>query len=377
MPLSMDRLTGAFLELVAIDSESYHESAISQHLQGIAVGLGLESFSDSAGEELGSETGNLYIRVPARGWDIPPLCLSAHMDTVTPGRGIVPLVRDGVIRSSGDTVLGADCKVGVAAILELLYMSAEGNLKHGPLEIVFSVAEEQGLRGIRYVDMNSLASRRALVLDGSGPVGCAIIASPTQDNIEFTVRGKAAHAGVEPEAGINAIQAAARAVSAMSLGRVDAGTTANIGIIEGGIAVNIVPERVTVRGEVRSLDPSSLLAQEERMVETARSACEEYGADIDIDIQRAYDGYEIRPDEPLLALAEHAAGAESISFETATTGGGSDANFLNRIGITSMVLNMGARQCHTVNEYIELSEMENLTRLIAAMLEMSGTELAE
>lgn len=141
--------------------------------------------------------------------------------------------------------------------------------------------------------------------------------------------------------------------------------------------MNIVPERVTVRGEVRSLDPSSLLAQEERMVETARSACEEYGADIDIDIQRAYDGYEIRPDEPLLALAEHAAGAESISFETATTGGGSDANFLNRIGITSMVLNMGARQCHTVNEYIELSEMENLTRLIAAMLEMSGTELAE
>lgn len=374
MPLR-ERLMATFLELVDIDSESYHEYAISRHLQAIAGRLGLESFSDSAGERLGSETGNLYIRVPARGRDIPPLCLSAHIDTVAPGRGVVAVVRDGVIRSSGETVLGADCKAGVAAILELLYMSAEGGLRHGPLEILFSVAEEQGLRGIRCIDTNNLASRKALVLDGPGPVGIAITASPTQDNLDFVVRGKAAHAGVEPEAGVNAIQAAARAIAGMSLGRIDAATTASIGIIKGGTAVNIVPDRVVIRGEVRSHDPASLRKQEEHMVSVARRACEEYGATLEVEIQRAYDGYAVPDGEPLLRLAELAAIEVGLTFGAVPTGGGSDANFLNSVGITALVLNTGARACHTTDEYIEQSEMENLTRMVAAMLELSGTGL--
>lgn len=376
MPLSRERLTSTFLELVTIDSESYHEGAISRHLQGIAGALGLESFSDDAGEQLGSETGNLYIWVPARGLDLPPLCLSAHMDTVTPGRGIVPEVRDGVIRSTGRTVLGADCKVGVAAILELLYMSAEGGLRHGPLEVLFSVAEEQGLRGVRHIDANRLASRRAVVLDGSGPVGLAVIASPTQDNLDFVVRGKAAHAGVEPETGVNAIQAAAAAIAAMPLGRIDASTTANIGIIEGGIAVNIVPDRVIVRGEARSHEPALLLKQEEEMVREARKACEEYGAALDVDIRRAYDGYAIPASEPLLKLAKLAAAKSGLAFDAVPNGGGSDANFLNGMGVTALVLNIGARSCHTEDEYIEQREMENLTRMVAAMLELSETELS-
>ncbi len=374
---SSQRLTATFLELVSIDSESYHERAISEHLSDLARRLGLESFSDSAGEALGSETGNLYIRVPARGLDVPPLCLSAHMDTVTPGRGVVPIVRDGVIRSAGETVLGADCKVGVAAILELLYMSDEGNLRHGPLEVLISVAEEQGLRGIRHVDRDRLTARRALVLDGSGPVGIAVTASPTQDNLDFKVRGRAAHAGVEPEAGINAIQAAARAVASMSLGRIDAETTANIGIIQGGVAVNIVPDRVLIRGEVRSHVMSSLKQQEDRMVETARRVCAENGAEVEVDIIRAYDGYAIRPDDPLLKLAERAASQEGLSFGAVPTGGGSDANFLNRMGMTALVLNIGARACHTADEYIEQAEMDNLVKMVAAMLELQGDALAD
>ncbi len=370
------RLTETFLELVSIDSESYHERAIAEYLSAIADRLGLESFSDAAGEALSSETGNLYIRVPARGLDAPPLCLSAHMDTVTPGRGIVPIVRDGVIRSAGDTVLGADCKVGIAAILELLYRSDEGSLRHGPLEILLSVAEEQGLRGIRHAKRDRLAARHALVLDGSGPVGIAVMASPTQDNLDFHVRGRAAHAGVEPEAGINAIQAAARAVADMQLGRIDAGTTANIGIIQGGIAVNIVPDSVLVRGEVRSHDPGSLKRQEERMVDTARRACDAYGAEIEVDILRAYDGYSIAPDEPLLKLAERAAAGEGLTFDAMPTGGGSDANFLNRMGMTALVLNIGARSCHTADEYVEEAEMDNLVRMVASMLDLSGEALA-
>ncbi len=366
-----DRLTDTFLELVGIDSESYHEAALAEHLQRIAGQLGFASFTDSAGVALGSECGNLYIRVPARGFDIPPLCLSAHMDTVTPGRGIVPVVRDGVIRSAGDTVLGADCKVGVAVILELLYRSSEGDLHHGPLEILFSVAEEQGLRGIRHIDTSKLASRRALVLDGSGPVGLAVSASPTQDNITFRVGGRGAHAGVEPEAGINAIQAAARAISGMSLGRIDEATTANIGVIRGGIAVNIVPDQVTVLGEVRSHEEDKLIAQEEHMVSLARRACDEYGATLDVEISRAYEGYSFPPDDPLLRLAEKGALEAGLHFAAVPTGGGSDANFLNRLGVTSLVLNIGARGCHTADEYIEQAEMENLARMMFAILELS------
>ncbi len=369
-----ERLTATFLELVAIDSESYHEAAIAEHLQRIAGQLGFASFTDNAGEALGSECGNLYIRVPARGFDSPPLCLSAHMDTVTPGRGIVPVVRDGVIRSAGDTVLGADCKVGVSVILELLYRSSEGTLKHGPLEILLSVAEEQGLRGIRHVDADKLASRRALVLDGSGQVGLVVSASPTQDNLTFRVGGKGAHAGVEPEAGINAIQAAARAVSGMSLGRIDAATTANIGVIHGGIAVNIVPDHVTVLGEVRSHEEASLVAQEEHMVNQARRACGEYGATLDVEVTRAYDGYAFPPEHPLLQLVEAGARESGLDFGAVPTGGGSDANFLNRMGMTALVLNIGARACHTAEEYVEQAEMENLARMMFAILELSGTD---
>ncbi len=371
MPLE-DRIVSTFLELAAIDSESYHERAISEHLSSIASRLGLEHFSDNAGEELGSEAGNLYIRVPARGADVPPLCLSAHMDTVEPGRGVVPVVRDGVIRSSGDTILGADCKAGIAVILELLFCSSEGGLRHGPLEILFSVAEEQGLQGIRHMDASQILSRHALVLDGSGPVGRAVKASPTQDNLILTIIGKAAHAGVEPEAGINAIQAASRAIAGMTLGRIDEQTTANIGTIEGGVAVNIVPELVRVQGEVRSHDPGKLRSQMESMVAAAQRACDRSGAIMEHAIRRAYDGYRIPEDEPLLLLAERAARASGLAFAAVATGGGSDANFLNRLGLTALVLNMGARNCHTLSEYVEVAEMVKLADWLAAILEMQA-----
>ncbi|MHB8779898.1 MAG: M20/M25/M40 family metallo-hydrolase [Candidatus Geothermincolia bacterium] len=367
-----ERLLSTFLELVSIASETYHEKAVSRYVQKYCATLGIATRTDDAGAALDSETGNLYFEVPARGLEAPPILLSAHLDTVTPGKGVVPVVEDGVIRASGDTVLGADCKAGVAAILELLSRAAEGSFRHGPLQVLLTVAEEAGLQGVRHADRSKLAVKWALVLDGSGEVGKAVVASPTQDNLTFYVKGKAAHAGVEPEKGINAIQAAARAIAALELGRIDEETTANVGIIGGGLAVNIVPEETWFKGEVRSHDDSKLDETRMAFIKTVRDACADAGAQVEFEVERAYDGYALPESDPLLALAAAAAKDAGVPFSSGPTGGGSDANVLRSFGMTPLVLNMGARLPHTLEEHIELEEMERLVRYTAAILERAG-----
>ncbi|MBC7229550.1 MAG: M20/M25/M40 family metallo-hydrolase [Actinobacteria bacterium] len=368
----MERALKTFLELAAIDSETYHEGELAAYVMRTAREAGFEPYMDNAGKAVGGEAGNLYINLPSRGVEAPPVIFCAHMDTVSPGKGVRPVLKEERVISGGNTILGADCKAGVAAILELMLLSAEGRLRHGPLELVLTVAEEKQLQGVRHLEWERLKSRHAFVLDGEGGVGSIINASPTQDNLEFVFHGRAAHAGVEPEKGKNAIFGAAWAISLMRLGRLDSETTANIGIIRGGRAVNIVPDRVVAEGEVRSHDLGKLDEQRKSMVRAALEAEGAVGVGVEVKVERAYDGYRIDADDPLVLLAKEAGKAMGMRMELRPSGGGSDANFLNAAGIRALVLGMGAREPHTTHEYLETRDLSRLVRLCSEIAAAAG-----
>lgn len=368
--LNGERILDTFLRLVRIDSETYHEGKIVEFVTDEMRRCGLQPYVDDAGREIGGEGGNVYAAVPADGVEAPPLLFCAHLDTVSPGRGVEPIVQGERIVSGGQTILGADCKAGVTAILELIRMAQERAYPHGPLEFVLTVAEEKQLQGVRLLERNRLQAEHAFVLDGSGPVGDIINASPTQENLEFVFTGRAAHAGVEPEKGINAIFGACWAVSLMRLGRIDSETTANIGVIKGGQAVNIVPDRAVVEGEIRSLDPDKLDEQRRAMIRCAVEAETAVGVGVEVKVERAYHGYRIDPGDPLVQLAVEAGKAMGLRMEVKPSGGGSDANHLNASGIRSLVLSMGSREAHTCHEYLEIKDLFRLVRLCA---EIAGT----
>jgi tripeptide aminopeptidase len=265
--INQSRLVQTFLELVAIDSPSGQEEAIGANL--------MQRFAALGGEAARDKHGNVIARWPGNGDDW--LMLSAHMDTVGKDTGIRPAIRDGIIYSDGTTILGGDDKSGIAAILEVLVSLAEDKLNHPPLEVVISVGEEVGLQGAKWLDKSQLRARRGYVLDSGGAIGSIVVSAPSQDSLRVVVHGKKAHAGSEPENGINAIRVASEAIAAMPLGRIDFETTANIGVIEGGTATNIVPDEVKVRGEARSRDGAKLAAQTAVMVRAFEEAAARHG----------------------------------------------------------------------------------------------------
>jgi tripeptide aminopeptidase len=277
--INQQRLIQTFLDLVRIDSPSGHEAEIGRDLDARLQALGLQTEMDAVGNLVGRTLAG------AKGsgdW----LLLSTHMDTVGVDRGIQPVIRDGVIYSDGTTILGADDKSGVAAVLEVLTVLREQELPHPPLEVVISVGEELGLYGARQFDTSRLRSRHGIVLDAGGPTGNIVVSAPSQDNIRLTVHGVSAHAGAEPEKGINAIRVAAEAIAAMPLGRIDAETTCNVGIIEGGTARNIVPDQVKIIGEARSRDNAKLEALTASIVQAFQDAANRSGARLEADVNR-------------------------------------------------------------------------------------------
>lgn len=350
------RLVQTFLDLVAIDSPSGQEETISKELARRFAGLGAEVEQD--------EHWNLIARFPANGSDDDWLMLSAHMDTVGKDVGIKPVIRDGVIYSDGTTILGSDDKSGVAAILEVIRSLKEDGLKHPPLEAVISVGEEVSLRGAKLLDKSKLRARRGYVLDAGGPIGTIITNAPSQDTLEVWVYGKTAHAGSEPEKGINAIVVASAAIAAMPLGRIDFETTANIGIIQGGVATNIVPDQVYVKGEARSRDDAKLAAQTAAMVGAFEDAAERYGARVEVKIQRSYTSFKLADDHPVVAAAADA--ARRLGYEPIIkgTGGGSDANIYAEHGIACAILSTGMADVHTPQEHIAIADMVGAARLL-------------
>jgi tripeptide aminopeptidase len=355
--INRERLVGEFLELVKVDSVSGFEREIADILKVKLENLGFEVFEDDAGKKINTQAGNLIARLPANGGGGRPLMLCAHMDTVEPGRGVRPVVEDGTIKSSGDTVLGGDDKAGIAIILEALRVIGERGIKHGGLEVVLTVFEEGGLMGAANFDPASIVSRMGFVLDSDGPPGTIVNRAPTQDRISITVKGKSAHAGICPEKGISAIEVAARAITEMKLGRIDGETTANIGVISGGKATNIVPDTVFIQGETRSLDGAKLKRQTEEIVAKAREAAALYGAQVDIKVENLYRAFSIKEDASVIKIALEAAARAGLATRVESTGGGSDANMFNEKGISTVVLGIGMQNVHTTGEFITIDNL--------------------
>jgi tripeptide aminopeptidase len=356
--IDQDRLLNTFLALIQIDSPSGQEAEVGAELARRLRALDMAVRVEDIGNVLGRWNA-----------DGAPLLLSAHMDTVAPGLGIKPVVENGVIYSDGTTILGADDKSGVAVILEVLTVLHEQGHRTA-VEVVFSVGEETGLLGAKAVDVEWLCAREALVLDSGGPLHHIVHGAPSSDKLDATVHGRAAHAGSHPEDGINAIQVASQAIANMPLGRIDDETTSNIGIIRGGEAVNVVPDRVYIRGEARSHDEDKLDAQIAAMRGALEKAVAAHlGARLEIESRRTYHAYRLPQDTALIQRITAALAAmDEPAPEFHLSGGGSDANIFNERGITAVPISTGMQSVHTNQECILLSDMVRCAELVMRML---------
>jgi len=357
--INKKRIIKTFTDLININSPSFAEGEIGEFLTVRLRKLGFRVARqkyDRSFNLIASKKGSLK--------NAKPMLLSAHMDTIEPTKGIRYSVKDGVIRSVGGTVLGADDKSAIAQILEAMTVIRERDLPHGDIEIAFSSAEETGLCGAKNLDFSKIRSRYALVLDSGGPVGKIVVAAPTHVTYEMRITGRPAHAGIEPEKGISAIRAAAEIISSVPDGRIDNRTTANIGIISGGTATNVVPKEVLLKGEVRGHNDSVLRSTKNRIFGTARSVAKKLKAKIDIAEKQEYLSFRIREKEPFLLYMDLVFEKCGIDPEHVVTGGGSDANIFHQHGIMTLNLSTGMQNVHSHEEFIRIEDLYNGSSIV-------------
>jgi tripeptide aminopeptidase len=362
------RLHERFVRLCEIPSPTGEERAVADAVLAELRELGVEVTEDDAAGPARAGAGNLLARVPGRkqGW----VMFSAHLDTVPHGGPIEVLLEDGVYRSGGETILGADNKAAVAVLVELL--SRRDQPPAVGIELLLTVAEEDGLRGAKVFDVGALHSRAGFVIDHATPIGEVIIASPTHQRLVAEFEGSEAHAGLRPEEGHSAIGAAAAAIAAMDLGRIDEETTANVGRIEGGTATNVVPKRCRVEGEARSIDSSRAAAAVGSMSEACAWGASEHGCDADVRIEEVFRGYRTRPGSAALEGAEAGLRRAGIEPRRVVTGGGSDANALIAAGFDCLLLANGTRDNHTADESVDAASLDTMLEVCEAVVEEAG-----
>ncbi|MGM0644309.1 MAG: M20/M25/M40 family metallo-hydrolase [Thermodesulfobacteriota bacterium] len=373
--IDSDRLKDRFDRLVRIDSESLEERAIALELTKTLEQMGATVAFDRAADMTGGNCGNLVAKFKGT-VEKEPFFLSGHMDTVKPGKGVIPVFENGLFKSQGETILGADDKSALAIILEVMQVVLENGMDHPPIEIVFTVSEEIGLLGAKYFDYSMIDSTFGYVLDSTDPEGI-VTNAPSGVKLDIKVHGRTAHAGGEPEKGINAIAVASKAVSTLEIGRIDHETTCNLGIIKGGNAVNIVPDLVEIAGEVRSHDESKLEKVtrniKKAFLETADAFSEEKDIPkIDFVVKTDYPKTAIPVDHKVIRLAEKAAENLGVPLKQKTVGGGSDANFFFSKSIVAGVLGTGMKDVHTLNEHIALQDMVSTGSLLLEIIRIQS-----
>ncbi len=292
----------------------------------------------------------------------------AHMDTVSPGEGKKPVIEGNIIKSDGTTVLGSDDLAGVECILESLRVLKEQKIQHSDMQVVFSIAEEGGLFGAKNLDYSRIYAKYGFVLDCGGEIGTVAVIAPSQDKIDVTINGKSAHAGMEPEKGVSAISIAAHAISEMKLGRIDEETTANIGIINGGSATNIICDRVYIKAESRSRDENKLAAQTRHMKECFENAAKKYGGSVDFKSALEYPAFRIEKDAPVIRILEKGAKEAGVKLTLEATGGGSDTNILNGKGIQAVDVSVGMDKVHTVEEQICIDDLVKAVEFLVGII---------
>jgi tripeptide aminopeptidase len=369
-----ERLHETFQTLCRIESPSGRERECADWVTAELRALGLEVYEDDSGPQAGSDAGNLLARVG--GASEPSVLLCAHMDTVPLTAPVEPVIVGGAWENANDGILGADNKSAVAILVELARrLTANGDPRPVGVELLFTVCEEVSLRGAKEFEAGQLRSRFGYVFDHATPIGEIVLASPSHQRLTAEMRGRSAHAGVRPEVGRNAIAAAARAIAEMRLGRLDDETTANIGTIEGGTGINVVPERCRIEGEARSLDEGKLQAAMTDMVDRLQDAANAAECDLDVTVQRMFDGYRTRPSAPQVQLAERVLRSCGYEPKHIVTGGASDANALNAAGFPCTNLADGTERNHQPDERVSAAALEGMFEVAIALVEEAGREL--
>lgn len=381
--INQERIKNLLLELVQIDSHSRKERDVAERIKKYCEEMGAAVEIDDAGEKVGGNSGNVIARFPGTIPGAETIMMSAHMDTVVPGEGVKPIVEGDIIRTDGTTVLGGDDKSGCAVIIETIRCLQEQNIPYTPIEAVFSICEEVGLLGAKNVDVSKLKSKFGIVFDSDDP-GFLFTKGPSANHMEYRIHGLESHAGVAPEDGISAIKIAAEAISGMKLGRIDDQTTANIGEIHGGMATNIIPNLVVLKGEARSHSEDKLNAQTEHMEKCFQDAAAKYEvtvegkttkASVEAHVVREYSSMDVSDSSHVVQLVLQAAARMGLDVKTMASGGGCDANIFNRRGIECANLGTGMRAIHTVKEWLDVKDMYAAAEMTVEILKLNG-ELA-
>lgn len=364
-----------FAQLCAIESPFGSERAIADRVAAELRGLGLAVEEDDAAAAIGAGAGNLLARIPAAVSDAPSILLCAHLDTVPLTGPVEPVCEDGTWRNRHAAILGADNKAAVAVMLMVARRAVAAPPPVG-IELLLTVCEEDALAGAKAFDAARLRSRFGFVFDHATPIGEVVVAAPTYHRIEAEVRGLAAHAGLHPERGRSAIAAAASAIAAMPLGRIDEGTTANVGLIEGGAGVNVVPGRCRVVAEVRSLDEARAAAVAGELIDHLHDGADAAGCDVDATVEVLFRGFRVRPSAPELRAAEAALTKCGYPPRRIATGGGSDANALIAQGFPCLNLANGTERAHQPDERVSVAALEGMLDVALTLVETSAEVLA-
>lgn len=367
--INEERLLQEFLELVQIDSETKHESQIAKILKDKFELLGVEVYEDDTKEVTGFGAGNLICTLPGTKEGVDTIYFTSHMDTVVPGNGVKPSIKDGYVVTDGTTILGADDKTGLSVMLEVIRVLKENNIEHGTIQFIITVGEESGLVGAKALDRSLIKAKYGFALDSDEAVGNIIVAAPTQAKVNAIIKGKTAHAGVAPEKGVSAITIASKAIAKMPLGRIDEDTTANIGRFEGGTQTNIVCDHVEILAEARSLIPEKMEEQAAKMKDAFETVAAEMGGSAEVEVQVMYPGFKYGDGDLVVEIAKKAAKKIGREPKLQHSGGGSDANVIAGHGIPTVNLAVGYEDIHTTNEKMPIGELYKLAEMVVAIIE--------
>ena len=367
--MPQDELVALFTELAALPSPPGEERVVADRVTAYLRDLGLDVTEDDAGERIGSNAGNVYTRIEATAETGTPLFFCAHLDTVPPEGAIEPVVDDGVIRNAAGTILGADNKAAVAVMLEATRRLLSENRPHAGIELLFTPKEEVGLIGAAAFDHEQLSARIGYVYDQAAPIGEVILGAPYAHSMEVRFHGRAAHSGMYPEEGRSAIAAAAKAIADFKLGRIDEDSTANVGIISGGTAGNIVPEWCTFLAEARSHDPQKLADLVREMLEAATFAAGLEDCQVETEVHKSYSGYRFKRDDFVVQLARRALERTGHEPSLKLSGGAADAKVFNERGLQCVNLANGMAEIHTPDEHIAVADLAAMVEVTLALVE--------
>jgi len=366
--INRQRLADEFISLVRIDSLTKQERKMADALLRKLKDMGLEPYEDDTASKIGGDAGNVICYVKGKKQK-PALMLMAHMDTVVPGISKKPVIDGDIIKTDGTTVLGGDDAAGIAVILETVKSLMEDKTPFADIFLVFTVAEESGLFGARNLDLSRIPADYAIILDEGGDIGTVAVKAPHYNRFKVTFIGKAAHAGLEPEKGLNAIMMAAKAIAGMPhFGRIDEESTSNIGIIKGGQVRNIVCETCEIEGEVRSVSEKKLNTYTDEILNHFKRVSEKMGGTVKIEVEKMYPGFNIKESDDIISLLKEASEESEIPLKLIATGGGSDTNIFNGEGIPAINISVGMTNVHSTNEYIRISDMEKACRFLTAVI---------